>query len=323
MKFLLITTVSSLGLTVGASAFAETWDMPVAYGASNYQTENVMSFVEGVDACTEGSLKINVHANGSLFKGDEIKRAVQLGEAQIGERLLSAHANENPIFAYDSVPFLASSFEASDALRDAAAPTLEKVLSAQNIHLLYSVPWPPQGLYLSQDAASPDDLKGVKFRAYNATTARVAELLGMIPTQIEAADLKQALATGVVSSMISSGSTGVDEQVWEDMTTFYDVKAWLPRNTVFVNKDAFAGLNQTQQDCLTSEAATAQTRGTDMAEQLTGGFVQTLADNGMSTGQAPDAIAAELAKIGETMTAEWVESAGSDGKAIFDAYLAE
>jgi TRAP-type C4-dicarboxylate transport system substrate-binding protein len=320
MKFLLITTVSGLSLTLGASAFAETWDMPVAYAASNYQTENVMAFAKGVDTCTAGSLTINVHANGSLFKGDEIKRAVQLGEAQIGERLLSAHANENPIFAYDSVPFLASSFATSDALRDAAAPTLEKVLAAQNIHLLYSVPWPPQGLYLSQDAVTPDEIKGMKFRAYNATTARVAELLGMIPTQIEAADLKQALATGVVSSMISSGSTGVDEQVWEDMTTFYDVKAWLPRNTVFVNKDAFAALDQDQQNCLTSEAASAQTRGTKMAEELTDGFVQTLADNGMSTGEAPEAIAVELAAIGQTMTAEWVESAGADGQAIIDAY---
>jgi len=322
MKITLSAAIAASTLVSGV-AVAETWDMPVAYPAANYHTENAQEFADAVKSCSGGELEIVIHAGGSLFKGGEIKRAVQLGEAQIGERLLSAHANENSIFAYDSVPFLATSFEASDKLRDAAAPILSKVLAEQNMTLLYSVPWPPQGLYFAKPVDTADDMKGVKFRAYNAITARVAELAGMVPTQIEAADLKQALATGVVSSMISSGSTGVDESVWEDMTNFYDVKAWLPRNTVFVNTDAFEALPENVQTCLTDEAEKAQTRGTKKAEALAEGFIETLASNGMTVGDPTEAVTTKLMEIGDVMTGEWLETTGDDGKAIIDAYKSE
>jgi len=319
---LLAATGSGLGLAVPAHA-AENWDMPVAYPADNYHTENAQQFVDAVRECSGGELDITIHPGGSLFKGSEIKRAVQVGEAQIGERLLSAHANENEVFGYDSIPFLATSFEASDRLREAAMPTLTRIMEAQGVTPLYSVPWPPQGLYFGQPVASVDDMDGIKFRAYNAATARVAELAGMVPTQIEAAELKQALATGVVAAFISSGSTGVDEKVWEDLTHFYDAKAWLPRNTIFVNNDALASLDDTSRDCLMQEADAAGERGLETAESLAGGFLDTLAEGGMTVAEPGDALAADLAGIGETMTGEWLESAGEDGQTIVDGYRAQ
>lgn len=320
-KTLLAASLALLGGTAIASA--ESWDMPVAYPANNYHTENAVAFADGVKACTKGALEITVHPGGSLFKGDEIKRAVQMGEAQIGERLLSAHANENPIFGYDSVPFLATSFEASEKLRAAAEPVLAKLMASQGMTLLYSVPWPPQGMYFDKDINSVADMAGVKFRAYNATTARVAALAKMVPTQIEAAELKQALATGVVEAMISSGSTGVDEKVWEDMTNFYDVKAWLPRNTVFVNTKAFEALPKASQECVVSEAEKAQARGAAKAAALADGFVQTLAKNGMKVSGPSDQLAKDLGTIGDTMTAEWLAAAGPDGTVIIEAYKAK
>jgi len=313
---------SSALMAAGAVSADQNWDMPMAYPADNYHTVNAQMFVDAVSECTAGTLSITIHASGSLFKGDEIKRAVQIGEAQIGERLLSAHANENPVFGYDSVPFLATSFEASDALRDAARPTLNSLLNGQGLTLLYSVPWPPQGLYFGQEVSSTADMAGIKFRAYNAATARVAELAGMIPTQIEASELKQALSTGVVSSFISSGSTGVDEKVWEDLSHFYDSKAWLPRNTIFVNTEAFDELSPDEQNCLTSEAAKAEAVGLAEAARLADGFLQQLADGGMTVADPGEQLAADLAAIGETMTGEWLEQAGDDGAAILDAFQA-
>lgn len=305
-----------------AGAHAETWDMPVAYPADNYHTENAVEFAAEVKSCSKDALEITVHPNGSLFKGDEIKRAVQMGEAQLGERLLSAHANENQLFAYDSVPFLATSFEASEKLRVAAEPVLAKTLAGQNMTLLYSVPWPPQGMYFAKEINSVADMKGIKFRAYNATTGRLAELAGMVPTQIEAAELKQALATGVVQAMISSGSTGVDEKAWEDMGYFYEVNAWLPRNTVFANTAALDGLAPEVRDCVLTAAKAAQDRGAARAAELTGGFVKTLGDNGMKVQPPGETLAADLAGIGETMTAEWLQATGADGTSIVDGFKA-
>ena len=322
MKLLSKMIAGSLALTFAAGVVnaGEKWDMPMAYNDGNFHTKNGKLFAEAVTACTGGELEITVHGGGSLFKGNEIKRAIQTGQAQIGERLLSAHANENAVFGYDSVPFMATSFEGSEKLKLAAEGTLGNILESQNLVLLYSVPWPPQGLYFKKEVNSTADMKGIKFRAYNAATGRLAELSGMLPVQIEAAELVQALATGVADSFISSGSTGYDKKVWEHLSHFYDTQAWLPRNTVFANKKAFDALPEQSQNCLISSAMLAGAAGTARSEQLTGWYLAELAANGMMVAPPGDQLKADLQVIGETMSGEWTEAAGAGGKTIVDAY---
>jgi TRAP-type C4-dicarboxylate transport system substrate-binding protein len=305
-----------------AAAGAETWDMPLAYPDSNFHSQNAKAFAECVAAGTGGELEIVTHPGGSLFKGNEIKRAVQTGQAPIGERLLSAHQNEEAVFGFDSVPFLASSYDASEKLWEAAQPAIDQTLDEQNLVLLYAVPWPPQGLYTKKPLEAASDLQGVKFRSYNAATARMAELMGAVPVQIEEAELSQALATGVADSFISSGSTGYDRKVWEHMTHWYDVAAWLPRNVVFVNKDAWEGLDEAMQQVLQDCAGEAAEAGTAESERLNDWYKEQLAANGMTIAQPGDQLRADLEQIGETMTAEWLEATGEAGKAIVDAYKA-
>ena len=84
---------AGLALSAGTVHAADKWDMPTAYVDSNYHTQNGKLFAEAVGVCTGGDLEIVVHGGGTLFKGGEIKRAVQTGRAPIGERLLSAHQN--------------------------------------------------------------------------------------------------------------------------------------------------------------------------------------------------------------------------------------
>jgi TRAP-type C4-dicarboxylate transport system substrate-binding protein len=302
------------------AAGAESWDMPVAYAASNYHTENAVQFAEDVKEATGGELEITVHPSGSLYKGDEIKRAVQTGQAQIGERLISALGNEDPLFELDAVPFLATSFADARTLYEAQKPVLEEILNSQNMKLLYAVPWPPQGLYANKPIESKADMEGVKFRAYNAMTARVAELMGAVPTQIEAAEISQAFATGVAESMISSGSTGYDRKLWEHTSHWYDTKAWLPKNMVMVNQAAFDGLPEDQQQALLDAAATAEERGWEKAEELADWYKEQLAANGMEVGEAGAELQKDLQEIGQIMTEDWLESAGEQGQQVIDAY---
>ena len=234
----LMTGVATAALTVTTAlpAFAaEKWDMPMAYSASNFHSENGAAFADCVRDATAGDIDITVHPGGSLFAGADIKRAIQTGQVQIGERLLSGHQNENAIFGFDSVPFLAPSFDDSTKLFAAAKPKLDEVLAEQNLTMLYAVPWPPQGLYFDREVNSVGDMKGIKFRSYNNATSRLAELTGMLPVTIEAAEISQAFATGVAESMISSGATGYDRKVWESLSHFYEVDAWLPYNYVSVS----------------------------------------------------------------------------------------
>ncbi|MSU90424.1 C4-dicarboxylate ABC transporter substrate-binding protein [Rhodobacteraceae bacterium 2CG4] len=321
-KFTHLLAATALTAASAAPVLAETWDMPLAYPATNFHSETAASFAACVGEATGGEIDIVTHPNGALFSGGDIKRAVQTGQALIGERLLSAHANENALFGYDSVPFLATSFDDSVKLAEAAEPALTELLESQNLVHLYSVPWPPQGIYAPKEINTVEDLSGLKFRAYNAATARLAELANMQPVQIEAAELSQALATGVAEAFISSGSTGYDEKVWEHLSNFYEVDAWLPRNTVFANKDAWDGLGEDQQTAIRDCAAAAQEEGLAKSRELTQFYLDGLKEGGMAVEPPSDELRAGLAKIGETMTAEWLDAAGEKGQSIIDAYKA-
>jgi TRAP-type C4-dicarboxylate transport system substrate-binding protein len=262
---LLATTVSSFAATQ--------WVLPSAYPPANYHVENLNQFAKDIDTATKGELKITVHPNASLFKAPEIKRAVQTGQAQAGEVLLSLHENENPVYGIDVVPFLASSFEQSKKLWTASKPAIEQALDKQGLKLLYTTPWPPQGIYTKKDVNTVADLKGLKWRAYNVGTSRIAELVGAQPVTVQAAELPQALATGVVDGLMTSSATGVDSKIWESLTHYYDTQAWIPKNVIFVNKAAFAALDPAIQQAVTDAAAAAETRGWALAAEKTASYM--------------------------------------------------
>lgn len=296
------------------------WDMPTAYPASSYQTQIAQTFAESVNSCSAGELRIIVHPGGSLFKGHEIKRAVQTGQAPIGERLLSVHSNDNQFFAVDSIPFVAGSFEDANRLWRLAKPEMEKLLGREGLTLLYSVIWPPQGIYFMEPVESIDQLGGMKFRAYNATTARVAELAGMIPVQIEAAEMSQALATGVVRSFMASGASGYDSKVWEHVSHYYDVRAWLPRNSVLANADEVGALSHHARQCIWTAAAEAERAGTDRAIELTSWYLDQLRQHGMTVTPPGEQFARELREIGRRLADEWASQVSGEQRAVLKAY---
>jgi TRAP-type C4-dicarboxylate transport system substrate-binding protein len=307
------------GLASGAAAQTK-WDMPVPYPDGNFHTKNDTQFAQDVEKATNGALKIQVHSAGSLIKHPEIKRAVRQGTAPIGEILESLASNEAPVYGLDSLPFLATGYDAAKKLYAAQKPYLEKQLASEGLILLYSVPWPPQGLYAKKEIKSVADLKGLKFRTYNATIGRIAALAGAIPTQIEVPDLPTAFATGRVDVMITSASTGVDTKAQDYLTHYIDTQAWLPRNIVFVNKAAFDKLNPAEQKAIKEAATKAEERGWKLSQEEMAIKTKALKDAGIKVLPPSPELKAGLSKIGEQIAAEWEKQAGADGKAMLAAY---
>jgi TRAP-type C4-dicarboxylate transport system substrate-binding protein len=313
--------VAGLGLSLMAgNAAAESWDMPTPYPDGALTTGIIRDFAAEVKAVTKGKIDITVHSNGSLVKHPEIKRAVQTSQAQMGEILISIMANDDPVFGVDAVPFLASSYDSAKKLDTISRPYIDKRLEKARLKVLFTIPWPPQALYTKKEVKSLADLKGIKFRTYNPSTSRIAELASMIPTKIEVAELAQAFGTGVVDAMLTSSATGVDTKSWEFVGHFYDVQAWLPRSVVVINKEAFAALPAEQQKALTDAAAAAEKKGWETSRQRNEEFQKTLAANGIKLHQPSDQLKSELAQIGKTMTDDWIKSAGADGQAIVEAF---
>lgn len=323
MRATLATFAAAATLTLAhatAAAQSVKWDMPTAYPAGNFHTANILMFAKDVERATGGKLSITVHENGSLFKAPEIKRAVQSGQAQIGEVLISNFSNENPLFGIDSIPFLATSYGDARKLWQASRPAVEAALDKQGLKVLYAVPWPPQGIFSAKPIESAADLRGAKWRAYNPNTSRIAQLVGAQPVTIQAAELTQALATGAVNAFMTSGATGYDSKVWEQVKYYYDVAAWLPKNVVFVSKRAFDALDKPTQQALLKAAADAEARGWRESEEKTAWYLEQLRKNGMTVSKGSPQLQTDLRKIGETMIEEWTRQAGAEGAAVLATY---
>ena len=322
MKLNLPLLTAAVALVLSATVQAQTkWDLPAAYPATNFHTVNLQQFADDVDKASGGKLKITVHANASLFKAPEIKRAVQGGQAQIGEVLLVNFQNEWPIFGADGIPFLADSYDEAMKLWRVQKPMLEKKLAEQGMMVLYAVPWPPQGVYSKKPLNSAADLRGMKWRAYSPSTARIAELVGAQPVTVQAAEVSQAFATGVTESMMSSGSTGADAKLHEHVKFWYDTQAWLPKNAVFVNRAAFNALDKGTQDAMIKAAADAEVRGLAASKKANGDSLAVLRAGGMQILPPSAQLKTDMKKVGDTLLKEWLDKSGPEGKQLVDAFL--
>ena len=316
-RFVLAAVVA---LAASATQAQTKWDLPAAYPATNFHTENLVQFAADVDKASGGKLKIQVHPNASLFKAPEIKRAVQGGQAPIGEVLLANFENENPLYGIDGIPFLATGYADARKLDRAARPALEKLLASQGMMLLYTVPWPPQGIYTKKPISSVADMRRIKWRAYSPSTAKIAELIGAQPVTVQAAELSQALATGVVESYMSSGSTGYDSKTYEHIKYWYDTQAWLPKNAVIMNRKAFEALDKATQDAVLKAGRDAEERGWKVSVEKNDWYKKALAEKGMQILPPSDKLKADMTQVGGIMLTDWLKKTGADGKAIIDNY---
>ncbi|MGE5793020.1 MAG: TRAP transporter substrate-binding protein [Bacteroidota bacterium] len=313
----------ALACAWGTAQAQTKWDMPTPYVDGEFHTQNIRTFAEEVKKATGGQVDIVVHSGQSLIKHPDILRAVSTGQVNIAEFLLGQFGNEDPVFAADNLPFVATGYPAAFKFYQAQKPFLEKKLQARGLRLLYSVAWPGQGIYTKTPLKSVADLKGTKFRTYSPQTARLAELLGASPTVIQATDIPQAFATNTVQAMITSSATGTAFKAWEYVKHYYTTSAFHPKNVVVVNERSWQRLPDNQKKALTDAAAAAEKRGWTMSAEREKSGNDTLAKNGMTVAEPDAAMRAAFEAVGKTMVVEWLKSAGPDGPAIMNAYQAK
>jgi TRAP-type C4-dicarboxylate transport system substrate-binding protein len=320
----LLAGLAGAGLAAPSIASAQTrWQFATPYPDGNFHTINLRAFVKDIEDAAPGKLAVQVHSNGSLLRMPEIRRGVQTGQAQLGEILLSAYGNEDPFLEVDGLPMLVVSFEQARTLSRLQRPYVEARLARQGITLLYMVPWPQSGLYSNVPLTSLEQLRGTKFRTFNAVTQRFATLIGATPTLVQVPELPQAFATGVVNSMVTSAATGVDAQAWDFVKHFVPVGFTRTKNAVFVNTRALQGLPAEVQAAIKAAAERAETRGWEVARREEVDKQATLVTRGMTVADpAPPALLAELQKVGDTLVSEWVAKAGEDGAKLIAEYRA-
>jgi TRAP-type transport system periplasmic protein len=293
------------------------------YSDLSFQTKNLRLFAQDVERQTSGALTIRVHSNSSLVALPEIPSAVGSGRVQIGEYLLSSTSAAIPLAVADSLPFLIRTSADAMKLWTAQRKFIEPKLAEKGMVVLYASPWPMQGLYSIAPVRTKLDLAGLPMRTYNPMTIQIAQMLGALPVDVPMVKVNEALATGKMTSMISSSITGVENKVWSHLKHFYPIRAWMPKNMVVMNNEALSKLSIEERSALLQAAARAEARGWEMSEDADRAALQELRLKGVSISDVSPTLDIQLAAIGDTISREWVRKSGVEGMRLFTEYFTE
>ena len=319
MQRMLVAVLAALCLTMPALAQTR-WVGATAYPESNYHTQNLRQFLADVEKATGGRLTVQLHTNASLLPMPQIKRAVQTGQIQLGEMLLAAYGNEDPLFEVDFIPFLADTWDKAAALMQVTEPLLRARFERQGITLLYLANWPSQAFVTRNEINRMEDLRGTRFRAQSTTLARLAELVGASPVTVQQAEVAQAFSAGIINVMITSAQTSVDTSAWDFTRYFYDVGMMYVRNAVLVNTRAFAALDEPTRNAMREAAARAAARGPGLAQESERAMTERLRSQGMLTPSVDPQFVSAMRGLGERMAQEWAQKAGPEGQAALERY---
>jgi TRAP-type C4-dicarboxylate transport system substrate-binding protein len=300
-----------------------TWKLATGYRAESFHTANLTALAREVGVATQGSFTIEVHPNNTLAKLNDIRAAVQSGKVEAGESILTSMTGEIPLAGADSVPFIVSSYADAKCMWRHQRPLLEKHFAQRGLTLLYAVPWPPQGLFCSKPVTGAADFKATRMRTYNATTSRIAALLGAQGVDVPMAEVGRAFAEGRVDNMITSAVTGVENKVWGQVKYFYEINAWFPKNAVFVNTKALNELEPPAREALMRAATAAEQRGWETSEKVAAESVEDLRRNGMKIERVPREFGTDLKRLGERFSLEWVRQVGPEANGIFIPYFTQ
>ncbi|MFN0301877.1 MAG: TRAP transporter substrate-binding protein [Burkholderiales bacterium] len=292
-----------------------------AYAPTEFMNVNMLKWADEIRAATNGSVQITMHFSGSLYKNPDIKRAVQTGQVELGTQLMQNLGPEKRVFEVDGLPFLVRSYDEGMKLWEASRSHIDGYMQKQGLRLLYAVPWPSQGFFFKKEVNSLADVAGLRQRAYNEMTSRLARLMNTVPTTVQITELPQAMTTGTVQMFNTSPTTGVVFKVWEYTSHFYDTDAWLPKQMVFINETAFKKLSAGAQKAMLDASTIAEKRGWDLSRENVDTARKKLAEMGIKIVKPSSAFQAELNQIGETMRAEWLQKADDESKAAISQFL--
>lgn len=282
--------ICALLLSFGQSLqAAESWDMAIAYPPGNYHAKSAEQFAAEVAKATNGEVNIKVQAGGALgFKGPEMLGAIRDGLVPIGTMLLNQQVGVEPLLGIASLPYLVSTPAEMRTITELARPTYEKIAEKHNQKILYLIPWPGQNIFTKPEIRDTGDLRALKIRTVDRNGSDFFRELGASPAQMPWGEVVPALATGVINSVTTSSSSGVDGQFWDFMTYCYLVNWQSNFDMVTVNLDQLRKLTPAQQRSIEEVAKKLEPEFWKAAEEEDATKLKLLSEKGIKLVE-PDA----------------------------------
>lgn len=324
IKMILLAMVC-VAVTAGLAAAKTKWDLSIAWPAGNFHTINAEIFAKKVHEATGGEVNITVHPGGQLgIKGPEALIAVRDGIVPIADILLNQQVGENKYFGIESLPYLAAGYDELEVLHKYFWPGVKALCEKQyNQKALFIVPWPGQAVYSKHEIKVLEDLKGFKLRVVDKNGHIFFSRLGAAPLQMPWGEVVPSLASGVISGVTTSSSSGVDGKFWEFLRFMNRFNWQSSSNIVSVNLDAWNKLSKAHQAAIEKLAAEMQPVFWQRSKDEDAENLKILESNGVKISSPTPELKKELLAVGVKMWEEFVVGAGPEVVETIKKYRAE
>jgi len=294
-------------------------DLNAVYGATNFHTKGAEQFAALVDEYTKGSVKITVHAGGSLVKGNPLQ-AVKDGTVAMTDMFIPFTAGGGKVFGISALPFVAKSYDDAYKLYQISKPAYDKTAATWNQKMLYAVSWPPSGLYTKKAMKSKADFSDLKTRTYDKNSADFITMVGGNAVALPWGEVYSALSTGMVNSVVTSSASGKDGKFWEVLSDFTKISYAYPLQAVTINLDYWKSLDKAQQDALLKAAEKIEKAQWEASKNEDNVALKLLADNGVKIAEPTPELVKELDAVAKKMLDTYLADADEGTKKIFTEF---
>jgi TRAP-type C4-dicarboxylate transport system substrate-binding protein len=275
---------------------------------SNFMVKNAIKFADSVKEATKGQVAISVKAGGSLgFKGPDQLTAVRDGLVEMADINISQQVGVNPLFGAEGIPFLVSSMDELKKYHQFIRPAFEKLAEQNNQKILYMVPSPAQYVYTKVEVKNIEDFRGIRVRGADKNTVDIVSAIGMAGVAMPWGELIPALASGRVSGVATSATSGVDGKFWEFMKYIYPTNHTWGSNMVTINLDTWKKIPADQQQAILKVGAELEPQFWEVSRQGDVDSIKTMVDNGMVLAEISPELRREMAKRAAALQDEFLQ----------------
>ena len=305
---------------VFAHDHAEEWTLANEYPATSLPGEGDEFFSKLVRDRTHGHISIVTMPDARLgYKSREQLKAVAEGRTAMADSLGGALGEDEAIFAFSSLPFIAADAREAEILYVAARPAYVAAFARHNQKLLYTTPWPPSGLWTKTVANTPEAVAKLRIRTYDKTGTDVFTRLGASASVVSFADLPARIAGGDIDAVLSSGDGGAGRKLWEYLPRFTEINYAIPLSFTTVNLDKWKALDEPARKAIEQAGVETERRQWSALEGRLAQNYARMRENGMTidTGVSP-ALRQALREAARAVVEEWASRAGPDGRVLLE-----
>jgi TRAP-type C4-dicarboxylate transport system substrate-binding protein len=212
----------------------------------NWQGKVIQNWAKEIEDRTNGALKIQLYWPGQLpYKGFEIFTTVQNRLVDGAECLTTYYGSTHPLMDIRWMTFTIDNLDQfKKVIQGVMRKYYQPIYEKYNVIPVINTTSGGDQNWFSKDAVTKmEQIKGNKCRVYSKATADMVKAWGCHPVTIPIVELYTALQRGVVTSVVTSFTTGADVKFWEVLPYATDMNWSMGGyNTVLINGKAWAEL---------------------------------------------------------------------------------